>query len=206
MQHDDDSLSDEALKTLCNEQANQGGYFFFNMCGRPREQGSNWDTSLSFWTNLPGLIQSFAQPGEEIHLYVEFARRVAEAAVQSAIARFQRTGSARRWDGTFFTAWDWVTCQKWTARKPSESIKSYRKSCVRCSSPKQRSIEHVTRTECCESTSLRWPGVTGKKYCRRNLKRYSSRGDWEHTKRRTTKQRQHERCQNGKSGSLPTTP
>ena len=33
------------------------------------------------------------------------AKRVAEAAVESAIARFQRTGSARRWDGTFFTTW-----------------------------------------------------------------------------------------------------
>ena len=28
-----------------------------------------------------------------------------EAAVESAIARFQRTGSVRRWDGTFFTTW-----------------------------------------------------------------------------------------------------
>ena len=25
--------------------------------------------------------------------------------MESAIARFQRTGSARRWDGTFFTTW-----------------------------------------------------------------------------------------------------
>ena len=40
-QHDDDSLSDEALKTLCNQQANQGGYFLCNTRGRTREQDSN---------------------------------------------------------------------------------------------------------------------------------------------------------------------
>ena len=104
-QHDDDSLSDEALKTLCNQQANQGGYFWFNTRGRTIEQDSNWETSLGFWTNLLGLIQSLAEPGEEIHLHCESARQVAEVAVESAIARFQRTGSAQRWDGAFFTAW-----------------------------------------------------------------------------------------------------
>ena len=40
---------------------------------------------------------------EDVHLHCETARQVAEAAVESALARFQRTGSARRWDGTFFT-------------------------------------------------------------------------------------------------------
>ena len=104
-QHIDDRLSDEALRTLCNQQVNQGGYFLLNTRACPREQDSTWDTSLGFWTNLPGLIRSFAEPGEDLHLHYESARRVAEAAVESAIARFQRTGLARRWDGTFFTAW-----------------------------------------------------------------------------------------------------
>ena len=53
---------------------------------------------------MRGFIQWFAEPGEEIHLHYESARHVAEAAVEYALARFQRTGSARRWDGTFFTA------------------------------------------------------------------------------------------------------
>ena len=74
----------------------------FNTHGRTREQDSNWVTSLGFWTILPCLIQSFAEPGDEIHLHHESARQVAEAAVESAIARLQRTGSARRLDGTFF--------------------------------------------------------------------------------------------------------
>ena len=52
VQHDVDSLSDEALKTLCNEQANQGGYFLFNTRGRTREQDSHWETSLGFWTKF----------------------------------------------------------------------------------------------------------------------------------------------------------
>ena len=31
MQHDDDSINDEALKTLCTDQANQGGYFLLTL-------------------------------------------------------------------------------------------------------------------------------------------------------------------------------
>ena len=54
---------------------------------------------------MPGLIRSFAETGEDLRLHFDSARRVAEAAVESAIARFQRTGSARWWDGTFFTTW-----------------------------------------------------------------------------------------------------
>ena len=104
-QHIDDRLSDEALRTLCNQQVNQGGYLLLNTRACPREQDLTWDTGLGFWTNLPGLIRSFAEPGEDLHLHYESARRVAESAVESAIARFQRTGLARRWDGTFFTAW-----------------------------------------------------------------------------------------------------
>ena len=104
-QHIDDRLSDEALRTLCNQQVNQGGYFLLNTRACPREQDSTWDTSLGFWTYLCGLIRSFAEQGEDLHLHYESARRVAEAAVESAIARFQRTGLKRRWDGTFFTAW-----------------------------------------------------------------------------------------------------
>ena len=77
-----------------------------SICGVfQKEQDSTWDTSLGFGTNLPGLIRSFAETGEDLHLHFDSARRVAEAAVESAIARFQRTGSARRWDGTFLTTW-----------------------------------------------------------------------------------------------------
>ena len=74
MHHDEDSLNDEAPKTMCIEQANQGSYFLFNTRGRTRDQDSNWETSLSFWANLPRLTQSFAEPGEEIHLHCESAR------------------------------------------------------------------------------------------------------------------------------------
>ena len=70
-----------------------------------KEQDSTWDTSLGFRTILPGFIRSFAEIGERISIFFDSAKRVAEAAVESAIARFQRTGWARRWDGTFFTTW-----------------------------------------------------------------------------------------------------
>ena len=85
---------------ICNQTR---GHFLFNTRSPTREQDSNWEISPGFWTNLPGLIQSFAGPREEIHN--ESARHVAEAAVEHANARLQRTGSARRWDGNFFTAW-----------------------------------------------------------------------------------------------------
>ena len=57
-QHHDDGLNDESLRALCDQQANQG-YFLLNMRSCPKEDDSTWDTSLGFWTNLPGLIRSF---------------------------------------------------------------------------------------------------------------------------------------------------
>ena len=104
-QHNDESPNDESLRALCEQQANQGSYFLLNLRSCPKEQNSTWDTSLGFCTNLLGLIRSFAEAGEDLLPHFDSARRVAEAAVESAIARFQRTGSARRWDGIFFTTW-----------------------------------------------------------------------------------------------------
>ena len=86
-QHNDDSPDDHGLRALCNGT------------------GFDFDTSLGFGTNLLGLIRSFAETGEDLNLHFDTAKRVAEAAVESAITRFQRTGSARRWDGIFFTTW-----------------------------------------------------------------------------------------------------
>ena len=104
-QYNDDNSNDDSIRALCEQQANQGGYFLLNLRSCPKEQDPTWDISLGFRTNLPGLIRSFAETGEDLHLHFDSAKRVAEAAVESAIARFQRTGSARRWDGTFFTTW-----------------------------------------------------------------------------------------------------
>ena len=65
MQRDDDSLNDEALKVLCTDQEEHGGYFFFfNTRGRCAEHDLNWASG-------PGLVQSFDDPGEEIHLHYE---------------------------------------------------------------------------------------------------------------------------------------
>ena len=128
VQYNDNNSNDDSIRALCEQQENQGRYFLLNLRSCPKEQDPTWDTSLGFGTNLPGLIRSFAEAGEDLHLHFDSAKRVAEAAVESAIARFQRTGSARRWDGTFFTTWSTPligTLAKWTARKLSESIRSY---------------------------------------------------------------------------------
>ena len=79
----------------------QGIHGFLHILAVEFENGLSHQ--FGFWHRLPGLIRSFAETGEDLHLHFDSARRVAEAAVESAIARFQRTGSARRWDGTFFT-------------------------------------------------------------------------------------------------------
>ena len=105
VQYNDGNSNDDSIRALCEQQANQGGYFLLNLRCCPKEQDPTWDTSLDFCTNLPGLIRSFAETGEDLHLHFDSFKRVAEAAVESAIAQFLRTGSARRWDGTFFTTW-----------------------------------------------------------------------------------------------------
>ena len=119
-QDNDDNTNDESIRALCEQQANQGGYFLLNLHSCP--QDPTWDISLGFWTNLPGLMRSFAETGEELHLHFDSAKLVAEAAVESAIARFQRTGSARRWDDTFFTTLSLIGNLSKVDRKKAERI------------------------------------------------------------------------------------
>ena len=202
-QHNDASPNDDSLRALCEQQANQGGYFLLNLRSCPKEQDSTWDTSLFFRTNLPGLIRSFAETGEDPHLHFDSAKRVAEAAVESAIARFQRTGSARRWDGTFFTTWSTPVIGNLAKvdRKKAERINQelQKKLCQTFQRP-------VTRTECCENIFFRLPEVTEKRYYLLIWKKITSRDIWNEKKTRTTKRRQHGLCQSGKSKALPTTP
>ena len=48
MQHDDDTLNDEALKTWCTDQENHSGYFLFNTRGRCAEHNLSWNLALVF--------------------------------------------------------------------------------------------------------------------------------------------------------------
>ena len=98
--HNEDSPNDDSIRASCEQQAKQGGYFLLNLRSCPKEQDPNLDTSLDFGTNLLGLIRSFAETGKDFHLHFDSAKRVAEAAVESAIARCHRTGLVRVWDGT----------------------------------------------------------------------------------------------------------
>ena len=43
------SPNDDSIRALCEQQANQGGYFLLNLHSCPKEQDSTWDTSLGFW-------------------------------------------------------------------------------------------------------------------------------------------------------------
>ena len=64
-QYNDDNSDDDSIRALCEQQANQGGYFLLNLRSCPKEQDPTWDISLGFCTNLPGLIRSFAKTGED---------------------------------------------------------------------------------------------------------------------------------------------
>ena len=72
-QQHDDSPNDESLRALCEQQANQGGYFLLNLRSCPKEQDSTWDTSLGFCSNLPGLIRSLLKL-ERISIFTSTSR------------------------------------------------------------------------------------------------------------------------------------
>ena len=68
VQYNDDNSNNDSIRALCEQEANQGGYFLLNLRSCPQEQDPTWDISLGFCTNLPGLIGSFAETGEDLHL------------------------------------------------------------------------------------------------------------------------------------------
>ena len=175
-----------------------------NLRSCPKEQDPTWDTSLGFRTNLPGLIRSFAEAGKDPHLNFDSAKRVAEAAVESAIARFQRTGSARRWDGTFFTTWPppLIGHLAKVDRKKAERINQelQKKQC------QTFQTEATIDLACDQDRVLRehFPQVARshrKRCCQLNWKNFTRRDIWNKRKTRTTKPRQHGICQSGISGS-----
>ena len=52
-QYNDYNSNDDSIRALCEQQANQGGYFLLNLRSCPKEQVPTWDISLGFCTNLP---------------------------------------------------------------------------------------------------------------------------------------------------------
>ena len=182
VQHNDDSPDDDSIRALCEEQANHGVYFLLNFSvvqsNRIRLGTSVW----GFCTNLHGLTRSFADAGEDLHLHFDSAKRVAEAAVEAAIARFQRTGSARRWNGTFFTTWSTALI--------GNLAKVDRMRAERINQELQKNLCQTFQTE------------AEKRYYLLIWKKCTSRDIWNKRKTRTTrKTRQHGLSQNGKSGS-----
>ena len=74
--------------------------------------------------------------------------------MESAIARFQRTGLARRWDGTFFTTWSTPligTLAKVDRKKAEQINQEFHKNCARIFKLKLQLTWRVTRIVCCES-------------------------------------------------------
>ena len=85
-QHNDDSPNDDSICELCEQQANQGGYFLLNLRSCPKELDPTLDTSLRFCTNLPRLIRSFAEAGEDLHLH--FDRTIPADWIGATVGRY----------------------------------------------------------------------------------------------------------------------
>ena len=62
-QHNDDNSNDDSFRALCEQPANQGGYFLLNLRSCPKEQDSTWDTSLGLhqftwnWRRTPSSLR-----------------------------------------------------------------------------------------------------------------------------------------------------
>ena len=133
-----------------------------------------------FCTNLPGLIRSFAGTGEGLHLHFDSAKTSCRSCSRIRHRTVPGDWFGATVDGTFFTTWstpliDWKLFKKWTARKLSESIRSYRRICARHSKPKLQLTWRVTRIKCCESILLKLPEVTEKRYFLLIWKKFTNR-------------------------------
>ena len=80
VQYSDDNSNDDSIRALSEQQANQGGYFLLNLRSCPKEQDPTW---TSIWVFAQIYLDS--ETGEDLHLHFDSAKRVAEAAVESAI-------------------------------------------------------------------------------------------------------------------------
>ena len=124
--------------------------------------------------------------------------------MESAIARFQRIGSARWWDGSFFTTWSTPLI--------GTLAKVDRKKAEQINQELQKKLCQTFQTEaaidlaCDQDRVLRehFPQTARsheKRYFFLIWKKFTSRDIWFKRKTRTTKPRQHDLCQSGKSGS-----
>ena len=51
-QYSDDNSNDDSIRALCEQQANQGGYFLLNLRSCPKELDPTWDTNLFFFAPI----------------------------------------------------------------------------------------------------------------------------------------------------------
>ena len=149
MQHDDDGLDDEAKKLLCTQHSNQGGE------GRIRA-GTPVSASGPICPDSSGRLPNQEKTSISTVRLPDRLRKL-----QLNLPLLGSNEQDQHDDGTELSL-----------------IKSCNKSYVKCSCPKQGSIMRATKTECCESIFLRWPGVIGKKCCHLNSGKYSSRDNW----------------------------
>ena len=167
-QQNEDSFSDEEIRTLYNQQVNQGGY-----CSTwAAVQENRIRTGTPVCVSGPNcLVSSGRLPSQERIFTFTMSPPDVLRKRQWSLTLLDFNELDRRDNGTGLSSplGQRIWLEHWrrlTARKPSELTKSYRRSCARRFNLKRRSILPVIKTECCESIFLWWPEVTVRRYCR----------------------------------------
>ena len=102
-QHNDDSPNDESLRALCEPHVNQGSYVLLNLCIVHRNRIR---LGTPVWVFAPICLDSSDRllKLERISIFTSIVRdELRKLQWNPPSHAFQRTGSARRCDGTFFT-------------------------------------------------------------------------------------------------------
>ena len=202
-QYNDDNSNDDSIRALCEQKGNKGGYFSLNL---PQlSKGTGFDLGRQFGI-APICLDSSDRllKLKRISIFTLILRNELRKLQwnppshdsSGLVRRGETVLSSPRGPRRQLEIW-----QKWTAREPNESIRSYRRNCARHSKPKLQLTWRVTRIKCCESIFLKLPDVTEKKYFLLIWKilRTETRGSRGRRGRRN--RGQHELCQSGKSGS-----
>ena len=102
VQYNDDNSNDDSIRALCEQQANQGGYFLLNLRSCPKEQ----DPTLGFFAPICLDSSDRLLKLERISFFTSILKNELRKLQWNPPSHDSSgTGSARRWDGTFFTTW-----------------------------------------------------------------------------------------------------
>ena len=206
-QYNDDNSNDDSIRALCEQQANQGGYFLLNLRSCPKEQDPTWDISLGFaQICLASCRSSVAEncrgtPPSLSTLQNELRKLQWNPPSHDSSGLVRRDGG----DGTFFTTWSTPLIENLSKvdRKKAERINQelqknlcqtfQTEAAIDLACDQDRVLrEHFPQTARSHREEILPPDLE-------EILRTETSGSRGRRGRR--KPRQHDLCQNGKSGS-----